>query len=211
MKINRHSQQEENKTTALWLHEFAYDLEKNAQNVDYLKDYLNKIQKGKKFGSIEEKLADIRSRVGLDLAIKLSNEIDNINHVSLSSITPGTCCGETQKCSCEVKTAQAQHSERDISIMNNILKYIQDMIKHEPHLDSAVVISRCKDEEGLRFNDLEKKIDHAKLISYVNDLLGVNDNSQLEAVSYTPSEALTEFDADDRIAEYYNHAEPNRS
>ena len=166
MKINRHSQQEENKTTALWLHEFAYDLEKNAQNVDYLKDYLNKIQKGKKFGSIEEKLADIRSRVGLDLAIKLSNEIDNINHVSLSSITPGTCCGETQKCSCEVKTAQAQHSERDISIMNNILKYIQDMIKHAPYLDRATTIARCRKEAGLNVNNL--RIDLSKLQNFCN-------------------------------------------
>lgn len=212
MKISRHDQKEENKTTALWLYEFAYDLEKNAQNVDYLKEYLNKLQKGKKFESIDEKLADIRSRVGLDLAIKLSNEIDNINnHVSLSSTTPGSCCGENKKCSCEVKVATTQHSEHDIQLMNNILKYIRDMIQHEPHLDSTVILARCQDEEGLRFNDLKKKIDFGKLTSYINDLLGINKDSNIESVSYTPSKALTEFEADDRIAEYYNHAEPHRA
>lgn len=212
MKIERHGTKETNKTTAFWLHEFAYDLEKNAQNIDYLKDYLNKLHKEKKFDSIEDKLADIRSRVGLDLAIKLSNEIDNINnHVSLSSVVASSCCGTTHKCTCEVKTAQVHHSERDIMIMGNILKYIQDMIKHEPHLDSAVILSRCQNEEGLRFNDLEKKIDHTKLRKYINDLLGVNNDSQLESVSYTPNKPLTEYEADDRVAEYYNHAEPNRS
>ena len=210
MKIERHSITEKNKTTALWLHEFAYDLEKNAQEIDYLKDYFDKLHKNKIFGSIEEKLADIRSRVGLDLAIKLSNEIDKVNNITLTSTASSSCCGPTT-CSCTNKTAQAKHSERDIIVMGNILKYIQDMIKHEPHLDSAVIISRCRNEEGLRFNDLEKKIDHGKLIKYINDLLGVHDPSKLENISYTPSQSITEYDADDRIAEYYNHAEPYRS
>lgn len=208
MKIERHGIKEENKITAFWLYEFAYDLEKNAQNIDYLKDYLSRQNKSKDFNNIEDKLADIRSRVGLDLAIKLSNEIDN--QVHLASVKD-SCCGINQKCSCKTKIAQAQHSERDISIMNNILKYIRDMVKHEPHLDSAVIISKCKNEEGLRFNDLESKIDHTKLIKYINDLLGINNPANLEQVSYTPSEAITEYDADDRIAEYYNHAEPYRS
>lgn len=210
MKVNRDGSEEKNKTTAFWLYEFGYDLAKNAQNVDYLRDYLNSLQKNKKFSSIEEKLADIRSRVGLDLATKISNELNHENHKDASEACQ--CDNNvSKKCHCEVKTAESHssHTEREISIMKNILDYIRDMIKSEPYLNAAIIISRCKSEEALHFDHLQKKIDHGKLINYINDLLNKEDPIREEKVQYTPSIIEDQFDAHDISAEYYNHAEPS--
>jgi len=211
MKINRHSLKEENHITALWLYEFAHGLDKNAQHLDYLKDYLDKMYKDKKFNSIEEKLADIKERVGFDLAKKIVNEIEKISNEKIT--TAGQSCNNSssEKCSCEVKTAM-KHSERDVKLMDNILKYISDTVEHEPHLDSATIISRCRNEDGLRFNDL--RIDIGKLKDWIDKKILSNSSNnfsrdQLEEVSYIPPEPSTDGDADDKVAEYYTHAEPS--
>lgn len=205
MKITRQDQTETNNITAGWLSDFATDLEKNAQNIDYLKDYLNKIHKHKQFNSIEEKLADIRERVGFDLARKITNEIEKTSNASEEDCG---CNSSSKSCSCPVKTA-SEHQERDVQIMGNILNYIKDMVEHEPHLDSTTIISRCKNEEGLRFNDIESRIDRAKLISYIKDLLGKQEDDGL--ASYVPQHSESRNESEDQIAEYYNHAEPSLS
>ena len=207
MKISRQDQKEKSKTTAWWLYEFAYDLEKNAQNIDYLKDYLDKKLKSKQFNTIEEKLADIRERIGFDLARKITNEIEKLSQIKESTAAENCACNNSssESCSCPVKTAM-KHPERDVEIMGNILNYIKDMVKHEPHLDSATIISRCKDEEGLRFGDIEKRIDKGKLVSYINDLADSKVDGEL--AKYVPSDQL-DVSSEDDIAEYYNHAEPS--
>lgn len=211
MKISRQDIREsEDSSTALWLKEFAYDLEKNA-DVDYLRQYLSHRQnKSKKFNNIEEKLADLRHRVGLDLAIKISNEVDRQK-------TASACGCEVPKkgCSCSIKVASEnelhQHSKSDVETMDNILKYIRDMIHHEPNPDQAAVLNRCRNEDQLRFNELEKKINIEKLLAYINSLIDEKTNSKQELVGYTPTESFSEFEADDRIADYYSHAEPYQS
>jgi len=219
MKIKRHGLKEKNKITAMWLFEFAHDLDKNAQNIDYLKDYLDKVHKNKRFNSIDEKLADIKERIGFDLTQKVVNEIEKIsneklaNHDHNSASNSCGCNSASNSCSCPVKTAMT-HPPRDVELMSNILKYIKDMIQHEPHLDSATILSRCKDEDGLRFVDLEKKIDREKLVSYIKDLLKSQDNdSNNSLVSYTPSDDKenSSVDSDNSIADYYGHAEPSLS
>jgi len=205
MKINRHNSEEKNKITAMWLYEFAYDLEKNAQNIDYLKDYINSKNKNKKFDSIDEKLADFRERIGFDLAQKIVNEMEK----SGGNIVEAGCGCHTKidSCECSVKSASA-HSDRDVKIMNNILKYIKDMVGHEPGLDIITVISRCKREDGLLFNEMEKKIDRDKLISYIKDL--TDSKTEVELISYKPESIDTSLEDKykDSVADYYNHAEP---
>lgn len=207
MKVHRDNSKETNKTTAWWLYEFGYDLAKNAQNVDYLREYLQSLQKNKKFSSIEEKLADIRSRVGLDLATKISQEINQ--QQEKKSHQHCHCQNSTsENCSCQVKMAEA-HSDKDVNTMKNILEYIRDMIKHEPHLNAAIILARCKAEEGLCFDQLSKKIDQGKLVNYINNLLDQNSSDDKEKVRYTPAVVENDFNAEDTEAEYYNHAEPS--
>lgn len=207
MKINRLGDNEDYKTTAFWLYEFGYDLAKNAKEIDYLRDYLNTLQVNKSFNTIDEKIADLRNRVGLDLAIKISNEINKDNISSASKECE--CKNNTnEKCLCKVKQA-SMHSEKDVSTMKNILEYIQDMIKNEPHLNAAVVISRCENENGLGFDYLSKKIDQGKLIKYIDSLLDKNKLSGHQNVRYTPAVVDNDYSVEDISAEYYNHAEPS--
>lgn len=198
MKIKRQKDLiETNKTTVFWLNDFAYELEKKAQQSDYLKEYLDKRNK-KTFSSIEEKLFDIRNRVGLDLVKKVSNQID-LEHKDCAT-----------ECTCNVKNASS-HSESEIKTMSNILKYISDMINSEPHLDAAIVLYRCKHEEGLGYRNLENKIDRGKLIKFINDkLIEKNPAGQGELVSYSPLKIDDEINSADRIADYYSHSEPYR-
>lgn len=214
MKVNRHSHSKEKNTIdSLWLYEFAYDLEKNAQNIDFLKDYLDKTRTDKGFNTIDEKMADIRERVGFDLAKKVVNEIEKIS--SEKTASHGCGCSPVKSaaadaCACPIKTAAMTHPHEDVELMGNILKYIKDMVQHESHLDSATILHRCKNEEGLRYGDLEQKIDRAKLVSYINDLLGSDAGPKDQLATYVPQDLnhVADFESGDAQAEYYNHAEP---
>ncbi len=231
-RITRHDQVETNKTTAFWLYEFAHDLDKKAHNVDYLKDYINKNYKQKKFNSIEEKLADIKERVGFDLAKKIVNEIEK---TSSKEGDTGCGCGTKCKkckgdcnckaaegsCGCQTKTASKKDgpkkklkgkNKEDIAIMQNILNYITSMIQDQPHLDPMTVLSRCKEVDGLKYNNISNKIDQGKLMSFVEKLIssaGHDDHNHL--IYYVPMDSNSLTDSKIDIAEYYNHAEPHRS
>lgn len=227
MKVKRQDSSETNKTTAFWLYEFAHDLDKKAGDVDYLRDYLSKNYKNKKFSTIEEKLADIKARVGFDLARKVTNEIEKKSAKEESSCGCKKPCGCGKDCKCDgdcgcknkasdqVKTASKKNkkskSKKNIKIMENILNYIRQMIHHEPHLDPLTILNRCRSADELKFNNIQHIIDHEKLNSYINELIsdmGVSDD--VSAVVYVPinNDDLIHSDV---VAEYYNHAEPTRS
>ena len=73
MKITRQNTSESYNTTVDWLKDFAETLNKEANFIDNFK----KIKK-KEFGSIEEKMADIRQRVGFDIIKTMQDEPQNI-------------------------------------------------------------------------------------------------------------------------------------
>lgn len=224
-KITRHDQTETNKTTAFWLYEFAHDLDKKAQDVDYLKQYIQKNYKNNKFNTIEEKLADIKKRVGFDLAKKIVNELEKTSSDESKESgcecgkkcekCKGDCkCGEKSSCTCSIKTAskKKKKDKKDVAIMDNILKYIKAMILDQPHLDPMTVLSRCREEEGLMYNNIHKKIDHEKLMNYINELISSSDHKDHNhVVYYIPYDPNSVADSKVDIAEYYNHAEPHRS
>lgn len=232
MKIKRHGDQETNKTTAFWLYEFAHDLDKKAHNIDYLKDYLDKQNKNKKFNTIEEKLADIKERVGFDLAVKVYNEIEKTSSKEVASSetgcgckTPCKKCGteckcKKESCSCEIKTAAKKKkkakkdkiSDEDIKIMQGILNYIEDMITHEPHLNPISVMEKCKKDDRLKYDHIHDVIDHDKLSEYINSLFSGKPSvtGEIQAV-YVPTDSGDLVDPMDDIAAYYQHAVPTRS
>lgn len=203
MKISRQSDVKESyKITCDWLDEFADSLAKSA-NLEYLDagDRHNIQSNAVRFGTIEAKMADIKARIGFD-AIMASRE-DLANEKKASA---GCGCGGTEetKCACEVKTAQLKHSEDDVEAMRQILQYIQSLVKHEPHLDYTAIVSRCREEDGLHFQDLP--IDLDKLKGFVETLLS-READEL-SVTYVPPEPITSGDSEDNRADYYQHAEP---
>lgn len=231
MKVIRQDQTETNKTTAFWLYEFAHDLEKKADNVDYLKQYLDKQYKNKSFSSIEEKLENFKTRLGFNIARSITDEIEKKSSESKGSVgldnsakdcdckKSCTKCGDDCSCSncnckkAHTKTASKKSSKKlkkQIKIMEGILQYIRDMISHEPHLDPMTVLYRCKSEDGLKYNSIQKIINQEKLIKYIEDLLpDHHDHSYM--MSYVPLDPHHDLSFSDSVAEYYNHAEPHRS
>lgn len=201
MKITRQQVNEQYNLTADWLSDFSRELEKQAYNLDYLKDLFDK-RRG--FSSIDEKMADIKARIGFDMVMKVSQELDSIEGTKTASANCECGCAG----SCGVKTAKYKHPEANIEKMNNILDYISDMVDHEDHLDSAVVISRCRDEENLGFNDLS--IDIGKLVSHIDKLLGSKKDADIEVVKYVPNEPISSDEAEDSAADYYSHAESQK-
>jgi hypothetical protein len=217
MKIKRQDQTETSKTTAFWLYEFAYDLEKQAKNVDYLKEYLDKnYKKQNKFNTIAEKLAYYKEVIGFDLAQKITNEIEKTSSTEKQAgdcgckknckKCPSTCnCKKSDPCDCAVKTASVNSSE-DIQIMEGVLKYIRDMIKDQPHVDVIVVLNACKCID--KYHKISKRVDEKKLMNYINELLQ-SGRTGGEMISYVPL-GQESMDQENRIADYANHAEPHK-
>jgi hypothetical protein len=199
MKVNRQDSNEKNNITAPWLYEFAYDLEKGAyNNVDYLKDYFDGRKKDKSFKSIDEKMADIKERVGFNLARKISEEVNKDDKVTISEDSLKTV---------NIKNAEYKHSEKDIKLMDNIMRYVKDMVKHEPHLDRAIIIARCRDEDDLGFGRL--RINLEKFYNWVDEQLEeASDKKDSELIYYIPSEPFGDSDTQDWEAEYYRHSKP---
>lgn len=230
-KITRDDSYETNKTTALWLYEFGHDLDKKATAPDYLKQYLEKNYNKQKFSSIEEKLADIKRRVGFEIATKITNELEKTSSSGSKESTsgcgcPSSCkkckgdcnCGKKEDCGCSVKTASKKKNTKkkkdpkDVAIMDNILKYIKDMINDKPHLDPLTILSRCREDEALKYNNISKKIDNDKLMKFIEKLISSKEHAGHDhMVYYVPMDQNSLADSHIDIAEYYNHAEPRKS
>lgn len=191
-KINRYGDKEKNHINVPWIELFARELEARNHGIDYLQQLF---ETRKTYGSIEEKMKDIKERIGFDLINKVSEELDGGEVITASDNFDG-----------EEKTASYEHSKEDIDAMSNILGYISDMANSEPHLDSATIVSRCKEEDGLRFGDL--RINMSKLKDYIAEKLKELSESEDEGmVVYVKQEPINSTEADDDIAEYYRSSE----
>ncbi len=201
MKISRQSDIiETNKITCDWLDEFAKNMAKSA-NLEYLDsgDRNTIVNNANRFGTIEAKMDDIKARIGFE-ALMAQKNIGKV-------ISAGCGCDKSEKkaCACEIKTAQLKrHDSADVEAMRQILLYIKSLVQHEPHLDHASVISRCRDEDGLHFRDLP--IDLKKLQGFIDTLLS-REASDI-SVQYIPPDPIQSGDSDDNRADYYQHAEP---
>lgn len=205
-KVSRQDSYEQYNITSDWLSEFSKSLQKQSQNVDYLKEHLNKNYKPQ-FRTIDEKMADIKERIGFEFVNKVIDELNKTSQTIEARASCGCDSHKEAECSCKIKTAEYKHSKEDISRMSNILDYINDMIKSEPHLDPAMVISRCRDEQDLGFNKLRINMD--KLKDYIEiELNSKEDNQARDLISYIPTEPETTSLREDDRADYYRHAEP---
>jgi hypothetical protein len=217
IKASRDINKERSSTGYAWADSFfnnySKQLNKEAEP-DFLKEYLNKnvkpIEK-KKWNSIEEKLADIKKRVGFDLVNKTVNEIEKISTASSS-------CGlNKDKCSCGCspksaskhlnKKASLNADERKI-VMKNTLDFINQIINFNSEITASEVIAKCLAEEKLLFESIESHVDFSKLKEYISELINSKNKKTIESVRYVPSESL-DIQFEDDIAEYYKHSDPS--
>lgn len=208
MKITRQNLQEEYNVTADWLKDFARQLQKQSYNIENLTTIRQMTDSPRKFGSIEEKMADIKRRIGFDVIKKIHEEN------GLEDKTASTDCGcgghDEKSCACDIKVAsdKKSHKEEDLKNMKNILNYIQDLCDHEhENLTPVIVISRCREEPGLHFDELP--INMEKLNKFIKDKLDKYSHSE-DDVKYTPRDDANDVSYNSE-AEYWSHAFPANS
>ncbi len=206
-KVTRQDLNEKYNVTSDWLKDFSKDLFKNAENLDYLKDYLNK---NKKYSSIEEKLDDIKQRIGFDLSSRVLNELNKTSTIEKSS-----SCHCDDKCGCKVSEAEDKEpvkkkfTEDEIKKMSNVLTYIKDMIKNEPDVDISTVIAKCREEDGLDFSKI--RLDMGKLHKFIEGELEKNNRvSGSKSISYVPINPSDLNTMEEDKADYFKHSEPNK-
>ena len=73
MKVRRQELTEEYTTTVDWVRDFSRGMTKNA---DYLSNLRSIMKKRNDFDTIEEKMADLKSRVGFDLVKNINTNED---------------------------------------------------------------------------------------------------------------------------------------
>ena len=88
MKVNRQNLTEEYSTTAGWVRDFSNGLSKNA---DYLDNLRSIMKKRKDFNTIDEKMADLRSRAGFDLVKNI--DTSDKREIKEAGCGCGTCDG----------------------------------------------------------------------------------------------------------------------
>lgn len=207
MSFKRHDIKEEYNTTADWLQDFARQLEKKSYNIENLTNIRQMNDGPKKFATIEEKMADIKQRIGFETIKKMHEDS------GLKDKVAGHDCGckgsDPTACACEVKTAsEKKHKEEDLKLMKVILDYIVDLCEHEHEtLSPVMVISKCRDEAGLHFDDLP--INTEKLKEFISNTLDKYSSDE-EVVKYIPrDDALDQSDKNPE-AEYWSHANPTK-
>lgn len=208
MSFKRHDIKEEYNVTADWLKDFARQLEKKSYNIENLTSIRQMYERPKKFATIEEKMADIKQRIGFDTIKKMHEDF------GLEDKTASHDCGcggsDPAACACEVKMAskKKEHKEEDLKAMKVILDYILDLCKHEHEtLSPVMVISKCRDEAGLHFDDLPINIE--KLTDFISNILDKYSSKGEDSVRYTPRDDMEQSDSNPE-AEYWSHAFPNR-
>ena len=198
MKITRQNQVEEYNTTVDWLKDFANSLTKKA-------DFLNNFKKlkSKDFDTIEEKMADIKNRVGFDIVKTLKNNIDdNIKSAS-------------QKCDhlkdkdpeCEVCKSNKKIDPEKKEILKNIIEYAIDFGKNRSDVSIEAIIHECKNHPGLKFEKVEKFINNKKFKDLISSKLEKNRKRKEDKVKYIKEDFNSSLYNND-VADYMAHANP---
>ena len=190
-EIKRTSEKESYNITADWIRDFANKLA-SSRSVD--PEPFKALATKEKFATIEDKMEDIRKRVGFDSIKKVSDQ-NSDNKIVASS--EKCSCGE--KCTC--KNKERIHSLR------TILNYIKDMIEVEPHLSTFEIIMKCKENKDLNYEGT--KIKQKNIKDFIENLKKRIPKNQQE-IKYIKQDSHLNS-SDDSIADYYQHGLPTSS
>ena len=200
MKVNRQKISEEYSTTVDWVNDFAKNLEKNA---DYLSNLRSIMKKRNDFDTIEEKMADLKSRAGFDL-IKAVDSGEDTKKTAACCSSCSTGKSGCSSCSCG-KSKCASCNKDTYDTIGNILSYIKELSADRADIGYGTVISHCREHPKLGFDRIEGKIDHKKFRSMIEKILG-NNKSDQEEVKYIPEADMPSAENDD-VADYMAHAQ----
>ena len=194
MKVNRQNLTEEYKTTAGWVRDFSGGLSKQA---DYLENLKSMMKKRKDFDTIEEKMADLRSRVGFDL-VKSIGESDPEN------VKEASDCGCNSCDACSIEPELSDKDKEAIKSLKVILKYIADFSKDRPDAGYGAIMNHCREHPGLGLDRLESRLNDS-FKKTVQSIISSHKKKDPEAVEYISGENIISSNDDD-MAEYYHRA-----
>ena len=210
MKVRRQNVNEEYSTTVSWVNDFGKDLEKNADFLSNLKSIFK--SRSEKFSTIDEKMADIKDRVGFSLI----KDIDNNVEIKTSSVKKqaSSCgseksdgsrsdsCGIGKSCGCGSSKKNDKSRKEKIDSIVELLKYILDTVKNEPHLEEPVILDRCRKEKSY---GLENINDMSKLQKFIADALSGGQPVSIK-LEYIPQEPISSSESMfEDTADYYQH------
>jgi hypothetical protein len=199
MKINRQNLTEDfgSSKKADWLDDFSKNLEKNA---DYLDNLRTIIKKRKEFGSIDEKMADIKERAGFSL-------IKDIQDEPIQSKT----ATEMGKPACACNKNSCQECSPDLfRSLKSIITYIKDLSKDRQDIGPLGILTHLREHPTLRFAQVEPHIDWHKFKDLIQKIIGVksSEDSVEDEVKYIPEAPPSGVDSAGDIADYMAHAQP---
>lgn len=207
MKVSRQNLTESYNTTVDWVNDFQRGITKESDYLDNLKSILNK---RKDFSTIEEKMADIRSRAGFDLVKNLKSEELNVKEASCCPSCDGGR-GSCSSCSCGKMSCKPCKSRMITKVMN----LLQHLKQRDEHLSKNLndtkgvdsIVSYCRNSpENLGFQQIEAVIPIDKLKSIISNHLGLSKDFGEKAVPYIPEECESS-DIEDDTADYFRHAQ----
>lgn len=181
--------------------------------VDWLDNVLKKIvantvppspfSKGSsdKFATIEDKMTDIKSRVGFNQIKKITS--DSTEPLVSEASKKKKKCGCKEDCSCNSEEQSFRKAN-----LRNLLKYIEDMIASEPHLLEPEIMARCFGNRDLGVENI--KINNKKLKKYINKLKKKYPSKQVDLVRYIAPDINSTMSQMDDIADYFQHGTPNK-
>lgn len=193
MKIKRQQDLSESYgTTCDWLKDFAknYSKEINKKaNLESLDQNLREIiLHNHKFGTIEDKMQDIKSRIGFDIVKKMHQNSEKL----------------------EIEATAEISIEEQKRMVSNILKYIKDMISDKKgrgeELDAYTILSQCREEDGLGFQDLPLDLD--KLKEFISSNIKEDEKYNNENSTYIAPEPILSDNTEDYEADYSMHHTP---
>ena len=182
--------------------------------VSWLKDFTNKVAKEKappspfimtssteKFATIEDKMNDMKSRVGFGSIMKVTSKSES----PIVSESSKKCdCGKSgKKCTCNIDKSDKE--DKRLKSVKNILNYIRQMMDSEKHLLCPEIMDRCRQNQDLGLESTGVRED--KLMEFIENIRKKTAPEDVVVVYNSPNSNET-FDFSGDIAYYYRHSTP---
>ena len=184
IKISRVQQARESyNITADWLSDFSNSLTKEAQIIEVFRN-----QRSEKFATIEEKMEDMKKRVGF-------SNIENVKGASSIDKSAGECT------ECEDCRSKRSNKQDIVSKLKSIINYVKETKKDRPDISHMQMIADCK--ELPEYKDISQKISYDKFKDYIINIVDENKQPYKGEIVYVPqNEAYQLSDNDDMAAPY---------
>ena len=208
MKVSRQNINESYSITSGWVRDFAKKIEKSS---DFLSNVRTVMDKRSQPSSVEEKISDIKHRVGFDLIKSFRESSDmQVKEAACGDATDEKkpCCGGCASgagCDAGSKGGPGNHSDDILALVEQLLVYIRNFIKDRDDVSYATVVDHCRSHPNLSWHELSPKIDPEKLSGFIGREINKNKNAT-EAVEYIPQDDEDLTNAGGELPEFISHS-----